>query len=140
MRPIDSRRLSREKKDKILERDKNQCVYCTEEAEEVDHVIPWSWRHDDSYENLVASCWLCNHIASNKMFDGIQEKKTFILKKREKILRSTVIGIWTEDELKYLGPGMRKDVKNNCIVAATHKDALHFSHKLRAVGLETRFG
>ena len=72
------RTLTREKKDKILERDCFICAYCDGEAEEVDHVIPWSWSYCDDEYNLVASCSSCNAIANDLVFDGFIEKRLYI--------------------------------------------------------------
>ena len=60
MRKIDDRTLTPAQKQKILEKYENTCGYCFGIAEEVDHILPWSYLHDDTEDNLIASCWLCN--------------------------------------------------------------------------------
>jgi hypothetical protein len=49
------------------------------EATVVEHVVPWSWSHCNDEDNLVASCTVCNQIASDKMFSSFDEKKAYIL-------------------------------------------------------------
>lgn len=78
------RSLTQREKDEILERDCYTCVYCNGVATVVDHVVPWSWSHCDDRDNLVASCELCNQIASNKIFASINEKSAFIKKQRSR--------------------------------------------------------
>jgi hypothetical protein len=85
MRP--GRTLNSSREEKILERDGYMCVYCGGEADCVDHIIPWSWSRDDSEDNLVASCSLCNGIASNLIFSCLSDKYRYIhskLKRRRK--------------------------------------------------------
>ena len=45
---------------RVLRRDGGICTYCGADATCVDHVIPAVKGGDDSMENLVASCTLCN--------------------------------------------------------------------------------
>lgn len=45
---------------RVLRRDGGLCVYCGADATCVDHVIPMVRGGDDSMENLVASCTVCN--------------------------------------------------------------------------------
>lgn len=60
-----------------------ECVYCGRPAEVIDHIVPWSYcRSHDEY-NLVASCQDCNLIASDMVFENIQEKINYIKAKRE---------------------------------------------------------
>lgn len=139
MRDIDARRLSPARRLEVLARDFETCMYCLEAAEEVDHIIPWSFKHDDSLENLVAACWLCNHIASNLMFDDFDSKKQFIVRKKNKILKKNVIAIWTEDQLKEMGRKMKSDIRSNCVIAESEKDAKRIMTRIKSVGLEARY-
>lgn len=60
------------------------CFWCREEpATCIDHVVPYSWDQDNSIDNLVPSCALCNAIAGNKMFDGVEHKRQHILNRRK---------------------------------------------------------
>lgn len=62
----------------------NMCFYCGEEiATSIDHVLPHSYVVDDSIENLRPSCALCNSLASDKMFDDVYAKRSYILGKRQ---------------------------------------------------------
>lgn len=61
------------------------CFWCREEpATCIDHVVPYSWDQDNSIENLVPSCALCNAIAGSKVFDGIEHKRQYILNRKER--------------------------------------------------------
>lgn len=81
---MSKRLLTRKQKDDILERDGYVCTYCQEEATVVDHIIPWIWRHDDSPENLTASCALCNAIANGNLFLSLADKTAYIMERRAK--------------------------------------------------------
>ncbi|MBN1250083.1 MAG: HNH endonuclease [Anaerolineae bacterium] len=60
------------------------CFWCGEEvATTIDHIIPVSWNEDNSIENLVPSCALCNLLASDKVFEYIAEKRAYILHRRK---------------------------------------------------------
>lgn len=72
------RTLTPQQKERILERDSYVCVYCLDDATEVDHVVPFSWSQCDDPDNLVSSCEICNGIASNLMFDDFDLKSEYI--------------------------------------------------------------
>ncbi|WP_230379193.1 HNH endonuclease [Microbacterium sp. ZXX196] len=48
----------------VFRRDGYTCVHCIRQFSavllEVDHVVPYSWTHDDSFENLQTLCRTCN--------------------------------------------------------------------------------
>ena len=70
---------------KLVEIYGSMCFYCGDEvAMTIDHVIPVSWRSISDIENLRPSCVLCNVIAGNKMFDGIEHKKQYINERRKR--------------------------------------------------------
>jgi hypothetical protein len=75
--------LTFDDRQKILERDGYVCAYCLAEATEVDHIIPWSWSHDDNENNLVAACEDCNGIAADKVFESLKEKYNYIQEVRQ---------------------------------------------------------
>jgi hypothetical protein len=56
------------------------CVYCFDRwADSWDHVIPYSYIGDRlGKTNLVPACRRCNGLASNKMFDSLQEKREYV--------------------------------------------------------------
>lgn len=62
----------------IFAESNNQCFYCGDPAECIDHIIPWDFSRDSSKGNLVASCLLCNGIAGAKIFDNLEEKREYI--------------------------------------------------------------
>jgi len=72
------RELGVAKKREILERDAFTCIYCGEDAEVVDHVVPFSYSGCEDDDNLVASCSLCNLLASDMVFTSLIEKARYI--------------------------------------------------------------
>ena len=57
-------------KNSILERDNHTCQLCGEEAQEVDHIIPWGISHDSSPTNLRAICIKCNRSTRRQRKDA----------------------------------------------------------------------
>jgi len=55
-----------------------KCTYCDGIADVIDHVIPRSFRLDDSEENLVAACRQCNGILGHKIFDSLEDKVEYV--------------------------------------------------------------
>ena len=49
-----------------LRRDGARCAYCAASANTIDHVIPKSRGGAESWENLVACCFKCNNIKSDR--------------------------------------------------------------------------
>jgi hypothetical protein len=82
----------------VLERDAYVCAYCGDDATVVDHITPYSYRHDHSPENLVAACEECNALASDFMFPTFEEKSRYIRDKRAGRVwrRSAIIAYCTE--------------------------------------------
>lgn len=50
----------------VLRRDAHHCAYCGASANTIDHVMPKSRGGADSWENLVACCFKCNNIKSDR--------------------------------------------------------------------------
>jgi 5-methylcytosine-specific restriction endonuclease McrA len=50
----------------VLRRDNHQCAYCGKSANTIDHVTPKSRGGAESWENLVACCFKCNNIKSDR--------------------------------------------------------------------------
>ncbi len=75
---------------KVYNRDKYICQYCGYNPRtsklfqplHVDHIVPHSYGGSNRMDNLVVSCGICNHIASNKMFSNFDKKRVFILQRR----------------------------------------------------------
>lgn len=116
MRGIDGRTLTPNQKKIVLTRFDYTCVYCFAEAETVDHVIPWSYRHDNSDDNLVAACWLCNLIAHNKMFDTLSQKQEYVIAKKYNWIKKNPIPLWTLSEIKELGRVLKKYVSDSVVI------------------------
>jgi 5-methylcytosine-specific restriction endonuclease McrA len=68
--------------DRIFSRDQYTCVYCGGLADVIDHVIPYAHSQNNEDTNLVASCKDCNSMVSDKVFSSFDEKKAYILERR----------------------------------------------------------
>lgn len=136
----DTRTLSRHRKDKILEEQDYCCAYCFGPADEVDHIIPWSYSHDDSDENLVACCWLCNRIASDKVFRNLSIKRDHIQKRREVWIKHNVIPLWLRSEVQQLGRKLKMKVFNECVVCEDMEELVNVRRRLLAEGLRVADG
>lgn len=63
----------------VYSRDGSSCVYCGNTAQVLDHVVPYSLTMDNSPDNLVACCRKCNGVAIDYIFNGLWQKREFIL-------------------------------------------------------------
>jgi hypothetical protein len=63
----------------VMEESAGCCVYCGWIADTIDHIIPRSYGGSDDRFNLVAACRLCNYIASDKIFDDVDQKRAYLL-------------------------------------------------------------
>ena len=50
----------KDQRKRVLDRDQHTCVYCGQEATQVDHVIPRAKGGTHDLDNLVACCATCN--------------------------------------------------------------------------------
>ena len=76
------------------------CFYCEDAiATTIDHVIPYAHDQDDSIENLVPACALCNFIANDRIFEDTEHKRQYILSRRTN--RNRKRAICTECYLPY---------------------------------------
>ena len=82
---------------KILERDDYRCQYCGLDgrasfenalAMRVDFVVPRARKGKKNPSNLVACCTPCNTIKGTRVYANFEEAKTFVLKKREELLKN----------------------------------------------------
>lgn len=48
-----------------------------------DHFFPLSYSRDNSNENFVIACHICNQIKSNKCFQTVEEVRLYVATKRE---------------------------------------------------------
>jgi len=88
--PLYSPKRSGKNYNLVRKRDKNVCQYCgykkkskKDRAMEIDHVFPVCYGGNNSLENLVLSCFDCNMTAKGIPFYTYEEKKDYILTKRE---------------------------------------------------------
>ena len=116
MKKIDDRDLTPAQKKKILEKFDFTCVYCWNPAETVEHIIPWSYDHDNREENLVAACWLCNLIASNKVFNTFSDKLAHVQNRRYQWIKNNPIPLWTVKEVNELGRTLKKYVMDSVMI------------------------
>lgn len=92
---------------KLVELHGGLCFYCQEEiAVSIDHIIPQSWDHDDSIENLVPACMYCNSIASDKMFEDVEIKRQYILKHRRRTRRAICTDCLLPFTYRYHSPSL----------------------------------
>jgi hypothetical protein len=101
-------RISIGRRTEILNKNFGICVYCNEApSEQVDHVLPLSWKLNNSDENLVGACGDCNRIASNKVFESFEQKQAYIvaeLKKRKWRNRRVALYTFMPQIIKKLHP------------------------------------
>lgn len=89
------------KQRELLEKQGNRCLYCGQEfysahtrtrhgQEEVvvlnicwDHAEPYCFGHNNSAENFVASCQVCNGSKSGKVFESLDTVREYLRKRRE---------------------------------------------------------
>ena len=68
----------------LIEHHGPRCFYCgLVLATDIDHVIPYSHSKDNSVDNLVPACSSCNSIAGDRLFSDVNEKRKYILSRRE---------------------------------------------------------
>jgi hypothetical protein len=103
----------------------DKCVYCGDDATTKDHVIPVSFYKDTKRtsnsryltsdygkENLVDCCSECNCIASNKVFDSIDEKRDYIQDKLSRKYKKVLnMPTWFEEDINKLGRNLKREVK-----------------------------
>lgn len=96
---------------------KQECAYCGEPAEQVDHATPASWLHNRIHLTeshrcyTVASCASCN-ASANKWFDlTFRQRRARIAKVVRRVNRHLLVTpTWSAEELDELGPMMRAEV------------------------------
>lgn len=91
------KRLSKKRKEKILQDQNNCCLYCQNEFGifyryknkvritklEFDHMMPFSYNANSSDDNRIASCNICNSIKGSNIFNTIEEIRNFIKRIRK---------------------------------------------------------
>lgn len=74
---------------RVMDAHDGRCVYCGSAATAIDHVIPYAYLQRHEISNLVPACQDCNLIASDKMFESLEDKRAFILKRRDSLKWTT---------------------------------------------------
>lgn len=125
------------KKQRILDRDDGKCQYCGHPTTGIDHIIPVSFKGDNSDENLVVCCNECNSLASNFLFKDFIAKKNYILDQRLKREKGFT------DPLLF--PSIDKAIKcryRPCeeVFIPTKKDHYYHSDPCRKADWEDRIG
>ena len=59
-----------------------ECYYCGDIPSVIDHILPVSAGGSHEFDNLVPSCALCNLIAGAKVFDSLEDKRIYVIKRR----------------------------------------------------------
>lgn len=78
-------KLPQGKREEILEKYSYICVYCFDEADSVDHIIPRSWIVSHIDDNLVAACMWCNTHLSSMTFHSTSP--SIALPQKQKYIR-----------------------------------------------------
>lgn len=125
----------------------NFCIYCGEPATCEDHVFPISlavnlecWRPNVKQFlkqglNIFPACDECNHLAGNKPFRLIREKRQFIQKKlRKKYFRNSKQVVWDDEELQEL----KGNLKRYVIVKQNKKAFAEMRISFPAMGTKAR--
>lgn len=82
----------------ILARQENRCAYCRASFGDVasrgeirrvlqpcwDHVQPFCWQADSRPINFVVACSVCNGVKSSKMFETLEEARSYVWRTRKK--------------------------------------------------------
>lgn len=74
--------ISDGQRERIFAMTAGACFYCGYAATCLDHIVPHSYVANDTDDNLVPACDICNRIASNQHFPSLQAKKEYILAER----------------------------------------------------------
>lgn len=93
------------------------CAYCGDHATQWDHVVPQTFLTVSETRTftsgVVPCCQQCNGHLSNMVFESLDERLDYVgwrvKRKHKKIIESPD---WSDAEIKELGPGLRRSVKN----------------------------
>ena len=121
-------------RNRVMQRDSGICRYCGHQAEVIDHVNPYSYVGEHEEDNLVASCWICNALVSNKLFMDFESKKKFILHGRTQWLQHRQITLWLLSELEEMGKNMRRKIESTCVVVESRDEMDAISRRLSQEG------
>lgn len=107
-------RISAELKRKILVAQKHRCHYCGLDLSRTwyymdkygdyreikinfDHFIPASFACVETFENLYATCSICNRYKASKMFNSIEELRIYL---KNRIIKAGVSKIYSANEIE----------------------------------------
>jgi hypothetical protein len=103
----------------VFERDDYTCRYCYAPADQIDHIMPVSYLRDDSLENLVACCRLCNLLCSNKIFNSFNRKRAYLIEWYDKNLPKAERLVWCIKDVMELRGRLRQYIIDTCIIVDT---------------------
>lgn len=87
------------------------CMYCGDPATDREHVVPKSIVGENT--DKVWSCSECNSIASDSLFETIEEKGEYIRAKlKHKYKKILEAAEWSDDEIEEMGYGMQKRIRS----------------------------
>ncbi len=91
-------RIPQSVREQIIKSQGSRCIYCMQRLDgaafnrirnkavalrvHIDHFICWKFSRDNSYDNLLAACHICNGIKSDYLFESFLECQNFILHRR----------------------------------------------------------
>ena len=97
------------------------CGYCFDaQATEWDHMIPWSYRRDNSEANLMPSCHRCNAMLYNKVFETIEERREYVQNRRGKDVGGTSLFSWQRNRKRFKAPQQVDPYRQAKPASATH--------------------
>lgn len=95
-------------------RERYICAYCGERGDEVEHVIP---RRTNLPTWTVIACHECNSLASGTLWATFAEKRDGIRARlRRKYRRLLQTPEWDDDELRTMGPTLRKRIRGSMVL------------------------
>lgn len=79
-------------KREIIKRQDNKCLYCGIKFGDIyykkdkpniakihyDHLVPFAYLNSNPYNNWIGACNICNSIKGSKMFETIEEVKSYV--------------------------------------------------------------
>jgi hypothetical protein len=118
------------------------CSYCGDAAETIDHCLPQSHvhKHRRAYIGFIIlktpSCQHCNSILGDKIFNDFAARKAHVNKKLcIKFKKELAFLAWDEDEMKEMGPGLRKRIEIGRVQAGFAARRVYFSSVASSMGV-----
>lgn len=106
------RQLTKAKKKDILNEQNFSCFYCRRRFGSLakrgkklirlrinwDHIVPYSYSFNNSAENFVAACHICNSLKSDYVFNSLEEAQVFLELRRAEKGYADLLKLPTTDE------------------------------------------